>query len=141
MEFRPAPPRPRQAFPLVIFSALLIVVALRAAMHPSAISPLLIAALLGFVAFGAWLVSRLRFPGSPRLRVDRNGLTYTRGGRARALLWSEIAAIHLDHRRKELRFLPATGAPPVVVHSDMIAANGQRFDGIIERWWRAPDPA
>jgi hypothetical protein len=138
MEFRPAPPTRKELFPLAAFGLVLVLIGVGAATRPDGVSPFLVGAAVIFAAAGFGLVFRLRFPGSPILRVTREALTYSRGGGTRTLRWSEVAEVQLDHQRKELRFTPTTGERPVVMHRDMVAANGQRFDVIIERWWK-PD--
>ena len=136
MEFRPAPPTRKELFPLSAFGLVLVLIGVGAATRPDGASPFLVGAAVILAAAGFGLAVRLRFPGSPTLRVTRDALTYSRSGRTRTLRWADVAEVQLDHQRKELRFIPTTGERPVVMHRDMIAANGQRFDGIIERWWK-----
>ncbi|MGH6785099.1 MAG: hypothetical protein ACREBP_10820, partial [Sphingomicrobium sp.] len=77
-------------------------------------------------------------PGSPKLTVGPDGMSYARSGRTRGLGWDEVAAIHILHDpQRELRFLPMNGEPPIVMHRDMVASDGQRFDMLIEEYWEA----
>lgn len=136
MEFRPAPPTRKALFPFAVFGLVLILIAVRAVTRPEGISPVLVGAAVILAAAGFGLAFRLRFPGSPTLRVTRETLTYSRGGHSRTLRWADVADVRLDHQRKELRFIPTDGGRPLVMHRDMIAADGRRFDGLIEHWWK-----
>ncbi|WP_420479017.1 PH domain-containing protein [Brevundimonas sp. FT23028] len=136
MEFRPAPPTRKELFPLCAFGLVLVLIAVRAATHPDGVSPFLVGAASIFAAAGFGLTFRLRFPGSPTLRVTREALTYSRGGHSRTLRWADVAEVQLDHRSKELRVIPTDGGRPLVMHSAMTSADGRRFDGVIEHWWK-----
>lgn len=138
MEFRPAPPRLKELRGILFFGLLLVIGVIRMATHPAAFSPLLLAVLATFVGLGGWMEFRLRFPGSPRLRVSKESLTYTRGGRSRTLLWTQVAGIRTDDIRRETRIIPTTGERPIVMHPGMISTNGRRFDGLMETWWTPP---
>ncbi|MDQ8030221.1 MAG: hypothetical protein REJ23_15955, partial [Brevundimonas sp.] len=139
MEFRPIAPSLKELWGFLFFSLLLVVGVIRMATHPAAFSPLLLAGLLTFVVLGGWLVFRQRFPGSPTLRVTRERLTYTRFGRSRTLLWTEVAKIRTDDIRRQTRIIPTTGERPIVMHPEMISANGHRFINLMETWW-PPSP-
>lgn len=138
MEFRPIAPSFKELRPVLFFGLLLIAAVVRAVTHPPAFSPLLILVGVTFVVLGGWLAFRQRFPGSPRLSVNRESLTYTRFGRSRTLLWSEVANIQTDDIWRQTRIIPATGERPIIMHPGMISANGRRFDGLIETWWTPP---
>ena len=140
-EFRPIWPRFREVLPVAFLALLLMIVAPGVLMRPGTWSLVMLTGTALLVLGGAWLLLRLRFPGSPLLRVDGEGLSYVRSGHEQRLRWDEVEAIHVDHQRTELIFLPASGKTPIVVHRDMAAADGQRFDMLIEHYWRPPAEA
>ena len=35
-------------------------------------------------------------------------------------------------------FVPASGAKPIVMHSNMVSADGRRWDMLIESYWQPP---
>lgn len=135
MEFRPNRPTLRSILPLAFLGLLLVGLAAAAINRPGSVSPIGLAGLALLVAGGAWLLLRNRFPGAPKLRVDRTGMTYERGDRERSLKWDEVAAIHVDHQRQDLRFVASSAEAPIVMHRDMVSPDGQRFDMLMEDYW------
>jgi hypothetical protein len=138
-EFRPAPPGWRDIAPVAFLGLLLLILIVQTLRERISPSPVGLTGTALLVAGGCWLLLRLRFPGSPRLRVDGEGMSYTRSGRARGLRWNDVVAIFVDHTRSEMRFIPGAGGAPIVMHRDMVASDGQRFDMLIEDYWQPPE--
>ena len=137
-EFRPARPRLREIAPVALLGLFFVILAPKILALPDTMQLVALLLLGGLVGGGLWMLLRLRFPGSPKLTVGPEGLSYARGGGMRALGWDEVAAIHILHDpQRELRFLPVTGGPPIVMHRDMVASDGQRFDMLVEEYWEA----
>jgi hypothetical protein len=87
---------------------------------------------------GIWLWFRQRFPGEPTLRVDAVGMTYVRGGRERALKWTDVAAILEDFTLDRLLFVPSSGGKAIVMHRNMVSADGRHWAMLIENYWQPP---
>jgi hypothetical protein len=136
--FRPARPAWRELAQVGFLGLLLVILVPTILSRPDFWSLVGLTGLALLVAGGAWLIFRLRFPGSPRLEVDAEGLRYHRFGRERSLAWSQVSAIHVYHDRQEMRFLAADGKP-VIVHRDMVSSDGRRFDMLIEDYWQPPE--
>jgi hypothetical protein len=140
IEFRPARPPLRTLWPLVILTPLFLILAPRILMHPA---PWDVVGLIGgalLIAGGLWMWFRQRFPGDPTLRVDARGMSYVRGRRERALKWSEVAAIQVDFTLDRMLFVPKSGAKPIVMHINMVSADGRQWAMLIEDYWRPPKP-
>ena len=135
MEFSPARPTLRSILPVAFLGLLLAGLAAAAIARPGSVSALGLAGLALLVAGGSWLLLRNRFPGAPRLRVDRTGMSYERGGKTRNLSWDEVAAIKVDHQREDMRFVPVSGEAAIVMNRDMVSVDGQRFDMLMENYW------
>ena len=135
MEFSPARPTLRSILPVAFLGLLLAGLAAAAIARPGSVSALGLAGLALLVAGGCWLLLRNRFPGAPRLRVDRTGMSFERGGKTRNLSWDEVAAIKVDHQREDMRFVPVSGEAAIVMNRDMVSVDGQRFDMLMENYW------
>jgi hypothetical protein len=138
LEFRPAAPHPRGWVCVAFLALIFAILSARILARPPSGSLLELTGLVLFVASGTWLLLRLRFPGAPRLFVDRGGMTYRRRSREQGLAWEQVAAIEVHHLRKELHFVPVSGRGRIIMHRDMVTDDGTRFDTLIERYWRAP---
>ena len=137
-EFRPARPPLKEFVPLAFLGLLFVIIAPKILARPDTMQMVALFLLGGLVGGGLWMWLRLRVPGSPKLTVGPEGLSYQRFGRTRGLGWNEVADIQILHDpQRELRFLPMTGGPPIVMHRDMVASDGQRFDMLIEEYWDA----
>ena len=139
MEFRPARPRRPSLWSIVILAIVFIVLALANLAH-RAFEPLAALAGVGLLlAAGIWFQFRLRFPGDPTLRVDAEGMSYIRGGREQGLKWTEVSEIMSDSTLGRMLFLPVSGRPPIIMHPDMVAADGRAWALMIEHYWRPQD--
>ena len=137
-EFRPERPRLREFAPIALLGLFFVILAPKILARPDPMQVVALILLGGLVGGGLWMLLRLRVPGSPKLRVGPEGMTYVRAGRTQGLGWDDVAAIHILHDpQRELRFLPMAGGPPIVMHRDMVASDGQRFDMLIEEYWEA----
>ena len=141
LKFHPRRPSLREVAPVAFLSLLWLVLAPRILASPTRTSLLGLAAFTLLVACGIWLQARLRFPGSPTLRVDGEGMCYIRGGRERRLAWKDVAEIQINYPRREFRFVPSSGGHPIVMHSHMVTADGRWFDSLIEEYWQPPTGA
>lgn len=90
------------------------------------------------LAGGTWLYYRLRVFGSPTLSVDRKGFRYSCGSREVSAAWSEIANVGWNFDRDEIRFIRKDGGRPVIISIDMTTAEGERFDNLVEDYWKPP---
>ena len=138
MEFRPARPPLRDLVPIAFVALLFLILAPGIIARPA---PWPIVGLTGtalLVVGGLWLRLRHRFPGDPTLRVNREGMSYVRGGRERGFKWTDIAAIRVDSTLNEMRFIPASGERPIVMHNHMVAEDGRPFAMLIEDYWQPP---
>jgi hypothetical protein len=139
MEFRPARPPLRKLWPLGILSPLFLMLAPRILKDPK---PWDVVGLIGvalLIAGGIWLWFRQRFPGDPVLRVDAAGMSYVRGGRERGLKWKEITAIQVDFTLDRMLFIPTSDQKPIVMHPNMVSADGRPWAMLIENYWRSPE--
>jgi hypothetical protein len=136
MEFRPARPPLRQLWPLGILSPLFVIIAPGIVTHPTKESVVGLAGGSLLILGGIWLWFRQRFPGDPRLRVDAFGMSYVRGERERALRWSQVEAILVDFTLDRMLFVPTSGEKPIVMHRNMVSADGQEWAMLIENYWQ-----
>ena len=139
LEFRPAWPRLRDLWALIVFGLLAIALFLSMVIQRKWDLGAPLAAVTLLLAGGLWIEFRLRFPGSPRLAVDSGGMAYRRGGSEKRLSWDEVAAILVLHDRSEMRFVLRSGPRPIAMHRDMTTVDGQRFDMLIEEYWSPQD--
>lgn len=139
MEFRPARPPLRKLWPLGILLLLFVMLAPRILEDPQPrdVVGLICVALL--IVGGIWLWFTQRFPGDPTLGVDDKGMSYVRGGRERGFKWSEIAAIQADFTLDRMLFVPKSGERPIVMHRNMVSADGRPWAMLIENYWRSPE--
>ena len=134
LEFRPARPSLRSLVPVAYLGLILAALLLVQFFGSAELSLLGLSGMIVLVAGGAWLTTRLRFPGDPRLRVGPDELVYRRGKRERRLSWEAVKAIEVHHRREEMRFISRSGER-ITTHRDMVTADGRRFDMLIEHYW------
>ena len=138
LEFRPARPPLRSLWATAFLAAIALVLAPRIVANPSPEPLGGLAGLALLIAGGLWLWFRGRFPGDPVLRVDAKGMTYTRGGRQRGLKWTQVAEIRVDFTLDRMLFVPTSNEKPIVMHLNMVAADGRRWDMLIEEYWQPP---
>ena len=139
--FRPAPPRLREYWGAAVFAILTLMGVYALLFRPHDSSPLPVLATAVLLAAWLWLLLRNRFPGSPTLTADSRCLTYRRGRREERAEWSDIVAVHADYVKKEMLFLRRAPERPIVVHRDMVAADGTRLDVAFEDYWTPPGGA
>jgi len=134
-QFRPTLPRLRDRLLIILFGVFTLAGTAGWAREGNA-GPAI--AFLGMTLAATWLYYRNRIIGSPRLDVDRQGLSYVRGKQSTTAKWSEIARIEREFYRDEIRFIKRDGGRPIIVNSDMATATGERFDMLIEDYWKPP---
>ena len=134
-QFRPTLPSVRKTWPVIVFGLLTILAAVGWA-REGVIAPLLVsfAMMLG----ASWLYYRIRIFGSPTLNVDSTGLRYRIGRREAAARWTEIENVGWDFYRDEILFYRRGGERPIRVSIDMTTRAGERFDNLVEDYWRQP---
>ena len=138
MEFRPGRPRLRSLWPTAFLAALFVLLSPKVVANPEPLSLFGLAAGALLVMGGTWLWFRQRFPGDPTLRVDAKGMSYIRGGRERGLEWAQVRAIQVDFTLDRMLFIPTSGEEPIVMHLNMVAADGRAWAMMIEEYWEPP---
>jgi len=139
MEFRPARPGLRELAPVAFLGAMLAILLWQAVVKGASVSPWGLGGLIVLVAGGIFMMLRHRFPGSPVLRVDAEGMTYTRFGRSRAMAWRDVWAIETDFTLNELRFIPIPGSRPIAMYREMVSREGVSFTMVMEDYWESPE--
>lgn len=95
-------------------------------------------AFLIFMLAASWLHYRLRIIGSPTVEMDHRGLRYRRGTSEEGAAWRDISEIQWDFYRNEIRFVRSDGRPPIRTHRQLVTADGESFDMLIEEYWTPP---
>ena len=93
---------------------------------------------LAFTIAASWLNYRLRIFGSPTIDMDSKGLAWRSGKREESATWREISEIQWDWIRNEIRFVRSDGQPPIRTHRQLVTADGEWFDMLIEEYWNPP---
>ena len=138
MEFRPVRPPLRQLWPLAILSPIFLLIAPGILADPTPERLVGLAGTGSLILGGIYLWFRQRIPGDPTLRIDAAGMIYARGDRERGLKWTEVAEILVDFTLDRMLFVPTSGGKPIVMHRNMVSADGRRWDMLIETYWQPP---
>ena len=138
MEFHPARPTLRDFLPIAFLSLLFIILAPRIIADPA---PWPLVGMTGtalLIAGGIWLRLMYRFPGHPTLRVDQEGMSYSRGGRQRSLKWIDVSGIIVDFTLNRMQFVSPSVDKPIAMHWNMVSSDGQHWLMVMDNYWKAP---
>lgn len=138
IEFRPVRPGLRELAPVTFLGAMLAILLWQTVVNGARFSPWGLGGLIVLVAGGIFMMVRHRFPGSPVLKVDADGMRYIRFGRPRAIAWRDIWAIETDFMLNELRFIPVPVSRPIAMYREMVSADGASFTMVMEDYWESP---
>lgn len=128
-------PRLRKSWPVIVFGLLTILAAV-GWVREGAIAPFLVSFAMMLAA--TWVYYRMRVVGSPTLDVDSRGLRYRVGRREIAAPWTDIENVGWDFFRDEILFYRRGGQRPIRVSIDMTTRDGERFDMLVEDYWKPP---
>lgn len=128
-------PRLRKSWPVIVFGLLTILAAV-GWVREGAIAPFLVSFAMMLAA--TWVYYRIRVVGSPTLDVDSRGLRYRVGRREIAAPWTDIENVGWDFYRDEILFYRRGGQRPIRVSIDMTTRDGERFDMLVEDYWKPP---
>src|SRR6476661_6959224 len=90
LTFRPARPPFKDAWPTAFLGALTLILIPTIIRRPDTQSVIGLTLALILVGGGVWWWFRQRWPGDPHLKVNAQGMSYTRFGRTRGYSWKEI---------------------------------------------------
>ena len=134
-QFQPTHPPLRKSWPILVFGLLTILGAFGVA-REGAFAPFLVS--LAMMLAASWLHYRMRLVGSPTLEVGPKGLRHRVGRREVHARWSDIADMQWDFYRDQISLIRKGGLPPIRISIDMTTAAGERFDMLIEDYWKPP---
>lgn len=86
----------------------------------------------------SWVYYRIRIFGSPTLDADSIGLCYRIGRREYRVDWADVENVGWDFYRDEILVFPRGGARPIRFSIDMTTRTGERFDMVVEDYWKPP---
>jgi len=133
--FRPTHPSLRKAWPALFFG-LLTIVAAAGWVRERAIAPFAVS--FGMMLAASWVYYRIRIFGSPTLDVDQKRLCYRIGRREYSVDWADVERVGWDFTRDEILVFPRAKARPIRFSIDMTTRTGERFDMVVEDYWKPP---
>ena len=133
-QFRPTLPSLRKAWPALFFGILTILAAV-GWVRERAIAPFAVSFAMMIAA--SWTYYRIRVFGSPTLEVDPKGLRYRIGRREYYADWKDVENVGWDFYRDEILVYPR-GRKPIRFSIDMTTRTGERFDMLVEDYWKPP---